>query len=107
MNYTVRISEDAELDLYELSLFVARHDSILRAEKLVDEILSLCATLGTDPARGHVLPELLQLSIKTHLQIHYKPFKIIYRIDEKTVWVDCVIDGRRDLDELLQRRLIR
>jgi toxin ParE1/3/4 len=107
MNYTVRISEDAELDLYEISLFVAQNNSLGRAEQLVDQIMERCTSLCTDPMRGHIPPELSKLLIKTHLQIFFKPFKIIYRIDGKTVWIDCILDGRRDLEELLQRRLTR
>lgn len=107
MSYTARISEDAESDLYDISLFVAQNNSLERAEQLVDQILERCAALATAPLRGHVPPELLKLSIKSHLQIHFKPYKVIYRISGKTVWIDCILDGRRDLEELLQRRLIR
>lgn len=107
MNYTVRISQDAELDLFEIARYVAQKDSLAKAESLVDQIMERCSTLCIDPTRGHVPPELSRFSIRTHQQIHFKPYKIIYRIDGKTVWVDCIIDGRRDLEELLQRRLIQ
>ena len=31
----------------------------------------------------------------------------IYQIEGQTVFVHCVLDGRRDLQELLERRLLR
>ena len=36
-----------------------------------------------------------------------KPYRIIYRIEEDTVTVLAVLDGRRDLEDLLLERLIR
>lgn len=107
MTFTVRISEDAELDIFEIAQYVAQNDSPTRAENLVDQIMERCAALSVEPERGHVPPELAYMSIRSHLQIHFKPYRIIYRIDARTVWIDCVLDGRRDLDDLLKRRLIR
>ena len=107
MSYTVRISEDAELDIYEIAIFVAKNNSPERANQLVDDIMDRCASISSAPEIGHIPSELEYLSIKSHLQIHFKPYRIIYRIEGKTIWIDCVLDGRRDLDELLHRRLIR
>lgn len=107
MSYTVRISEDAELDVYEIAAYIAKKDLHGKAEQLVENIMEKCSALSTNPERGHIPPELEFLSIKTHLQIHFKPYRIIYRIDGNTIWIDCVLDGRRDINDLLQRRLIR
>jgi toxin ParE1/3/4 len=40
-------------------------------------------------------------------EIHFKPYRIIYQIIDKRVFVHCVLDGRRDLQELLERRMLR
>ena len=40
-------------------------------------------------------------------EIHYKPFRVIYQISNDVVFIHAVLDGRRDLHELLERRLLR
>ena len=57
--------------------------------------------------RGHVPPELDRMSVRDYLEIHYKPYRIIYQIFGNKVFIHCVLDGRRDMEDLLQRRLIR
>jgi toxin ParE1/3/4 len=36
-----------------------------------------------------------------------KPYRLIYRVEGDRVYVPAVLDGRRDLEELLIRRLMR
>ncbi|RPJ74031.1 MAG: type II toxin-antitoxin system RelE/ParE family toxin, partial [Desulfobacteraceae bacterium] len=36
----------------------------------------------------------------------FKPYRIIYRVMDKNVYVLLVVDGRRDMQSLLQRRLL-
>ena len=45
--------------------------------------------------------------IRNWRELIVKPYRIIYRIDEDTVNVLAVLDGRRDLQDLLLERLIR
>ena len=59
------------------------------------------------PDRGHVPPELSLLGIDDFLELSYKPYRIIYQIIEKVVFFHCILDGRRDMQKLLQERLIR
>jgi len=40
-------------------------------------------------------------------EAHYKPYRVIYRIVDTQVIVYCVVDGRRDMQSFLQRRLLR
>ena len=53
------------------------------------------------------LQELSLLGIDNFLELNYKPYRIIYQIIEKVVFVHCIFDGRRDMQKLLQERLIR
>ena len=59
------------------------------------------------PIRGHLPPELERIGVLDYKEIHYKPYRIIYQIIESTVYVHCVLDGRRDLQQLLEERLLR
>ena len=59
------------------------------------------------PNHGQVPPELKLLGIDDFLELNYKPYRIIYQIIEKVVFIHCILDGRRDMQKLLQERLIR
>lgn len=59
------------------------------------------------PERGNIPKELERLGIKEFRELHYKPYRVIYRIRARQVVVYCVLDGRRDMQTLLQQRLLR
>jgi toxin ParE1/3/4 len=66
-----------------------------------------CLRLDQYPARGNVPKELLSLGINDFREAHWKPYRIIYRIVGQRVVIYCVLDGRRNMQTLLQRRLLR
>jgi len=37
----------------------------------------------------------------------FKPYRIIYQIDDPNVFIHCILDGRPDMSTLLERRLLR
>lgn len=51
--------------------------------------------------------ELQNLNIQEFREFFFKPFRIIYRIIDKKVYVLLIVDGRRDMQSLLQRRLLK
>ena len=107
MKYEVFIVAEAEEDLFELYQYVAENNSIDKAIELIEKLKYQCEKLLAFPNRGHALPELVRLGIYNFLEIHHKPYRIIYQIIEKNVYVHCILDSRRDLEELLQHRLLR
>ena len=57
--------------------------------------------------RGHIPPELERVGVYEYREIYFKPYRIIYQIVESDVYIHCVLDSRRDLEDLLQERLLR
>ena len=107
MNYEVFIIDNAEEDLYEIFNYVMVHDSALGAEKLLENLEKTCYSLSTFPGRGHIPPELERISIFAYKEINCKSYRIIYQIVESSVYIHCILDGRRNLQQLLQERLLR
>jgi len=107
MIYSVHVISDAEEDLFEIYKYIALYDSVNNAEKLLSGIEDACESLKDFPERGHVPPELDRIGIKIYKEIHYKPYRIIYQIIKKDVYVHCILDGRRDMMTLLEERLLR
>jgi len=62
--------------------------------------------LSEFPERGAYPKELLALGVREYREIFFKPYRIIYRVLDKNVYVLLIADGRRDMQSLLQRRLL-
>ncbi len=107
VKFKVNIVSYAEEDLFEIYQYVYFKDSEEKAEKLHSKLYEKCLSLQEYPNRGHVPPELSLLGIADFLELSYKPYRIIYQIIEKVVFIHCILDGRRDMQKLLQERLIR
>lgn len=105
--YRVNLIVDAEQDLLEIYRYVASFHSSARADRLLDELEQLCSGLAEMPERGHVPPELEMFEVQQYREIHWKVYRIIYTIEGDEVFVHCILDGRRDVQELLQQRLLR
>ncbi len=64
------------------------------------------STLSEFPEQGAYPKELAALGIREYLEIFFKPYRIIYRVIDKNIYVLLIVDGRRDMQTLLQRRLL-
>lgn len=107
MKYKVDFLPASEEDLFGIYKFVRLNDSKSEAVKLFNKLFEKCLTLKNYPERGHCPPEMQLLEIYDYLEIHYKPYRIIYQVIGKQVFVHCILDGRRDMQKLLQERLLR
>ena len=107
MDYQVFLVSDAEDDIFEIYKYVSRNDSVQNADDLFNKLKATCYSLEKFPERGHIPPELERISVQEFKEIYLKPYRIIYKISDNNVYIHCILDGRRDLQELLQRRLLR
>jgi toxin ParE1/3/4 len=46
------------------------------------------------------------LGIREYREVFFKPYRLIYRIIGNKVYIMLIVDGRRDMQSLLQRRLL-
>lgn len=106
MALPVWLTDDAARDLDELYDFIVRHDAPRKADAVVDQIEKAFKSLAESAERGSHPEELLALGIRDFREIHFKPYRIIYRVMGKAVYVLLIADGRRDMQSLLQRRLL-
>lgn len=107
MPYQVLFAEDAERDLEDFYRFLAGRDGVQTAERILGEIEHACLGLEGFPGRGNVPKELVGLGITEYRELHHKPWRMIYRVMGEVVIIYCVADGRRDMQSLLEGRLLR
>ncbi len=105
--YQVEVIEDAWNDIYDISQYVLGSDSVAKAEQLIDKIENLCFSLENIPERGHIAHELERLQISDYREIHYKSYRILYQIINNCVYIHRVLDGGRDIEQLLIKRLLQ
>ncbi|MDD5175454.1 MAG: type II toxin-antitoxin system RelE/ParE family toxin [Sterolibacterium sp.] len=106
MRYEVLLTAGAEKDLEDLYAHIAEHDSPDSAKHVLDKLMAVAASLASFPERGSYPRELLALGIHEYHQSFFKPYRIIYRAVGKQVIVYVIADGRRDMQGLLERRLL-
>lgn len=105
--YHVRLADEVEHDLVDLFEYIARKDSIDNAFYVLEQLDALILSLGQQPERGHYPPELDKRGVKDYREVHFKPYRVIYEVMGNNVVILACFDGRRDMQSLLERRLLR
>lgn len=103
----VLLTRDAAGDLERLYDYVAAHDGTERARYVLERIAAAFDSLSENPHRGAWPKELLELGIREYREVHFKPYRVIYRVIDETVYVMVIADNRRDMQALLHRRLVQ
>jgi len=106
MPYKVLLTRNAVNDLEELDTWIATHDSPERADYVLDGISETLQKLTELPERGTYPKELSALGIREFREVFFKPYRIIYRVERRTVYIYLIADGRRDMQTLLSLRLL-
>jgi toxin ParE1/3/4 len=107
MSFEVFLTDDAASDLDDLFKYIETQDGPERARHVLDQIEKRVNLLSEKPARGAYPRELVALGIREYPEVFFKPYCIIYRAAEEKVFVYLIADGRRDMQALLQRRMLR
>ena len=106
MSFEVFLTNDATDDLEDIFDYISDHDAPEKAEQVLAKIEKVLKSLSESPQRGAYPKELLDLGIRDYQQIHFKPYRMMYRIIGDKVYVLLIADGRRGMETLLQRRLL-
>jgi toxin ParE1/3/4 len=104
--YEELLTAGAEQDLEELYDYIAEYDCAANASRLLDQLLEVAQSLEIFPERGSYPKELIALGIRDYRQTSFKPYRVIYRVLGLTVYIHLIVDGRRDMQSLLARRLL-
>lgn len=106
MSYRVLLTRSAERDLEEIYDYIAERDTQGNADHVLHKLMEVAEILATFPERGSYPKELLLLGIREYRQAHFKPYRLIYRVTGKQVFIYMIADGGRDMQTLLSRRML-
>ncbi|MBN2034169.1 MAG: type II toxin-antitoxin system RelE/ParE family toxin [Deltaproteobacteria bacterium] len=107
MAFAILLTNDEACDLDEIYNYIALHDSPQKADYFLERIDKVFFSLSEFPERGTYPKELLALGIREYREIFFKPYRIIYRVMDNIVYVLLIVDGRRGMQSMMQRRLLR
>lgn len=102
----VLLTRGAERDLESIYEYLSEFDSVASADHVLDRLMKVVESLAFFPERGNCPKELLALGIKDYRQTTFKPYRVIYRVLGTRVVIYLIVDGRRDMQSVLARRLL-
>lgn len=104
-SFAAHWTKTAAADLNSIIDYLAL-ENIDAAERVLDKISQTASSLTPFPHRGRIVPELKAHGIVIYREMICAPWRIIYRTVGKTVLIMAVIDGRRNLEDLLLERFL-
>ncbi|MDE0480340.1 MAG: type II toxin-antitoxin system RelE/ParE family toxin [Gammaproteobacteria bacterium] len=107
MPHPVKLTDAAAGDVGDIWEYIGKHDSQGAADHVLTRFEEAFSSLSEQPSRGTFPKELLELGLREYREIFFKPYRIIFRLQDDIVYVLAIADGRRDMRALLERRLLR
>lgn len=103
--YQVFWTQTAQQDLIKIIKYIAI-DSEINSKSIYETIKLKSDNLRQMPLQGRIVPELRYFGIVLYRESIITHWRIIYKIEENKVWVLAVIDGRRNVEDILLNRFI-
>ena len=104
--YEVLLTQGAEQDLESIHDHIFEFDSVAKANHVLDRLTEVVEGLAQFPERGSHPKELVALGIKEYRQTAFKPYRVICRVMGNRVVIYLIVDGRRDMQSVLARRIL-
>ena len=103
-DYKVYWTKSARQDLREIIDYISK-DSKKNALNILNRITLKASELKKMPFRCRILLELQELNIETYRELIITPWRIIFRIINNEVNVIAVLDGRRNIEDILWHKV--
>ena len=103
--YKVLWTSGAREDLLRIISYI-REDSPRKAKEVYQKIKAKAASNNLFPLRGRVVPELQKEGITIYRELITPPWRIIYKIDNDTVYIMALFDSRQNVEEILLQKVI-
>ena len=102
--YEVIWSNRAATDFEHIIEYIAK-DNPSNAMQVFKKIRDKASGLYRFPERGRIVPELQDQGVRQYRELIIAPWRIVYRISERSVCVLSVLDSRQNIEDILLQRL--
>jgi len=103
--YFIKWAAPAREDLDEIIEYISA-SNIQYAVKVLDKIEKSVKTLDMFPERGRIVPELETYGYVLYREIIVDYWRIVYKIEQDVVYIMLVIDGRRNLEDIILKKIM-
>ena len=103
--YKVKWTSNAKEDLLNIVDYIKK-DNLSAARKVYEQIKDKAESSNLFPLRSRVVPELLKEGITIYRELIAQPWRIMYKIENDTVYIMAIFDSRQNVEELLLQKLV-
>ena len=103
--YKLQWTKNAKDDLLDIVTRI-KQESPNTAMEIYQKLKKRAQSSNFFPLKGRVLLELLDEGITYYRELIEKPWRIIYRVGDETVYLIAIIDSRQNVDELLLKKIL-
>ena len=96
----------ANRDLVDIVDYLAE-ESLEGAAAFVDRVDQELTHLLEFPQIGRVVPELERNNVTRFRELVLSPWRVVYREEKEQIFIVVVLDARRNIEDLLLKRLLR
>ena len=101
----IRWTSNAKSDLLKIVGYI-KEDNADAAKNVYERLREKAQSIKLFPLRGRVVPELLKEGITLYREIVARPYRIMYRIENDTVYIMAIFDSRQNVEEILLQKLL-
>ncbi len=99
-------SQDASDDLLDIVIYIKEKSGKNIATEIYERVIKHVEKIEDFPEIGRSVPELMAIGVIDIKEIIETPWRIMYRITLNEIQIISVIDGRRNVEEVLYRKVI-
>ena len=103
--FTIKWASPALDDLDEIIEYISKTNSAY-AIKVMDTVYEQVNKLNMFPERCRIVPELEKYGYLIYRQLIVDYWKVIFKIEEDIVYIMLVIDGRRNIEDIILKKIL-
>jgi toxin ParE1/3/4 len=99
-------SKDAGDELFEIVSYIKYNTGRITAGKVYSKIMNGVKRASENAEGRRIAPLLKEFGINYIHQISINPWIIFYKVENKKMEIISIIDGRRNLEEILYKKIL-
>ena len=90
----------------EIISYIKNDAGRITAEKIYKKVINEVKRVSENPAGRRIAPLLREFGISYIHQLNISPWILFYKVADKRMEIISIIDGRRNLEEILYKKIM-